>query len=49
VEIFKRNNELVIREISKNLVSAFELLTQITDDFFAEGRKDLPPQKREPF
>lgn len=34
---------------SKNLVKAFELLTQLPDDFFAEGRKDPPPQEREDF
>jgi len=49
VEIFKRNGDVVIREIPKNLTRAFELLTQLPNDFFAEGRKDLPPQKREFF
>lgn len=49
VEIFKRNGDVVIREIPKNLARAFELLTQLPNDFFAEGRKDLPPQKREFF
>ncbi|OGT44542.1 MAG: virulence factor [Gammaproteobacteria bacterium RIFCSPHIGHO2_12_FULL_37_34] len=49
VEIFKRCGDVVIREIPKNLARAFELLTQLPNDFFAEGRKDLPPQKREFF
>lgn len=49
VEIFKRNNEIVIREKIRDLSRAFELLTQLPDDFFADGRKDLPPQEREPF
>ncbi len=47
VEIFKRNGDVVIREIPQNLARAFTLLTQLPDDFFAEGRKDLPPQERE--
>ncbi len=49
VEIFKRNGEVVIREIPKNLARAFELFTQLSGDFFAEERKDLPPQEREFF
>lgn len=49
VEIFKRNGEIVIRQIPKNLVRAFELLTQLPEDFFKGGRNDLPPQEREFF
>lgn len=47
VEIFKRNDEIVIRERPKNLAKAFELLTQFPDDFFEEGRDDALPQERE--
>lgn len=47
VEIFKRNNEIIIREKPQNLARAFELLTHLPDDFFPEGRKDLPPEERE--
>ena len=47
VEIFKRNDEIVIREKPKNLAKAFELLAQFPDDFFAQARKDTPPQKRD--
>ncbi len=47
VEIFKRNDDIVIREKPKNLLRAFKLMTQLPDDFFAEGRKDKPPQKRD--
>lgn len=46
VEIFKRNDELVIRRIPLNLAQAFKLLTEMPDDFLAEGRKDTPPQER---
>jgi antitoxin VapB len=47
VEIFKRHNEIIIREKPRNLARAFELLTQLPEDFFAGGRKDLPLQERE--
>lgn len=49
VEIFKRNNEVVLREKPKNIKHAFELLASMSDDFFESGRDDLPPQEREFF
>jgi antitoxin VapB len=49
VEIFKRDGELIVREIPKNLAEAFTLLTKLPDDFFAEGRTDTPPQERDIF
>lgn len=47
VEIFRRDGDVVIREIPQNLSRAFELLTQLSDDFFPQGRKDTPPQERD--
>lgn len=47
VEIFKRNNELIIREKPENLKQAFQLMTQMPEDFFAKGRVDDKPQDRE--
>jgi antitoxin VapB len=47
VEIFKRNNEIVIREKPRNLLRAFELLTLLPEDFFARGREDSLPQERD--
>ena len=47
LEIFRRGDEIVLREPSKGLARAFKLLTDLPDDFLAEGRKDLPPQHRE--
>jgi antitoxin VapB len=47
VEIFKRKGDIVIREIPKNLGKAFDLLTELPDDFFATGRKDVHPQERD--
>lgn len=49
VEIFRRKDDIIIREIPKRLTKAFELFTQLPDDFFAEGRDDTPPQERDPF
>jgi antitoxin VapB len=49
VEIFRKNNDIVIREIPKNLSRAFGLLTQLPDDFFSERREDAKPQERDFF
>jgi antitoxin VapB len=49
VEIFRKNNDVIIREIPKNLSRAFELLTELPDDCFSEGRKDAEPQERDFF
>ena len=47
VEIFKRNDELVIRKIPVNLAQAFTLLTKMPKDFMLKGREDEPPQERD--
>ncbi len=49
VEIFKRGDEVVLREKTRSLGDAFKLLTQMPDDFMAEGRQDDQPQERENF
>lgn len=49
VEIIKKKHEIILREIPKNLAEAFFILTKFSDDFFAGGREDSPPQKRELF
>jgi len=49
VEIFKRGDEVVLREKTRSLSDAFNLLTQMPDDFMAEGRQDDKPQERENF
>jgi len=46
VEIFRRGDELVIREQKATMARAFELLSGMPDDFFPEGRNDPPPHKR---
>ncbi len=47
VEIIKKNNELILREKPQNLKKAFQLMTQMPEDFFQEGRKDDKPQERD--
>ena len=47
LEIFRRGDEIVLREPAKGLARAFELLTNLPDDFLAEDRQDTPPQHRE--
>ncbi|MEO6264758.1 MAG: type II toxin-antitoxin system VapB family antitoxin [Luteimonas sp.] len=47
LEIFRRGDEIVLREPAKGLSRAFELLANLPDDFLAGGRADTPPQQRE--
>ena len=47
VEIERRGDEIVLRPPIRNLRGAFDALAAMPDDFFAEGRQDLPPQSRE--
>lgn len=47
VEIFRREGDIIIREIPETLGKAFSLLTQFPEDFFEEDRKDTPPQDRD--
>ena len=47
VEIFKRNDELVIRKIPTNLAQAFTILTKMPKDFMSKGREDELPQDRD--
>jgi len=46
VEIFRRGDEIVLREKDGNLVRAFELLAGLPDDFELAGREKDVPQKR---
>ena len=47
LEIFRRGDEIVLREPTQGLARAFKLLSDLPDDFLAEGRRDSPPQTRE--
>lgn len=46
VEIFRRGDEVVLREKSGNIRRAFDLLAGLPDDFTVPGRGDDRPQKR---
>lgn len=46
VEIFRRGDEIVLREKDKNLARAFELLAGLPDDVELQGRENDRPQKR---
>ena len=46
VEIFRRGDEIVLREKPRNLLRALDVLASFPDDFLAD-RGDTPPQERE--
>jgi antitoxin VapB len=47
VEIFRRGDEVVLREVPVNATAVFDLLASLPADFMADGRDDTPPQDRE--
>jgi len=47
VEIFRRGNEVVLREKSDNLAHAFDLIIGLPDDLVLPDRKTDVPQERE--
>jgi antitoxin VapB len=47
VEIFRRGDEIVLREKAEGLMRAFEILAGLPDDFLTDGRGDTWPQQRE--
>ena len=46
VEIFRRGDEIVLREKSGTMARAFDLLAGLPDDFEISGREKDLPQKR---
>jgi antitoxin VapB len=46
VEIYRRGDEIVLREKPRDLGRAFEILCALPDDVLTE-RRDAPPQERE--
>lgn len=48
VEIFRRGNEIVLRERPERADAIIDALAGLPEDFMAEGRDDAPPQNREP-
>jgi antitoxin VapB len=47
VEIFRRGDELVLREVPANATEIFEVLASLPSDFMRDGREDTPPQERD--
>lgn len=47
VEIFRRGDEVVLRELPVSAAAVFDALATLPDDFLACGRGDAPPQVRE--
>ena len=44
VEIFRRNDELVLRKKKDSLIDVLDIFADMPDDFMADGRNDQPPQ-----
>ena len=49
VEIFRRGDEVILREKPVTVDRLFKVLAQMPNDFYAEERVDEPPQEREAF
>lgn len=47
VEIFRRGDEIVLREKGKGLARAFEILANLPGDVLPDGRRDSLPQRRD--
>jgi antitoxin VapB len=46
VEIFRRGDEIALREKDGNMVRAFDLLANLPDEFVLGGREKDQPQRR---
>ena len=51
VEIFRRDDELVLKQKPANIAKAFDILSQLntSEGFFEDKREDDIPQEREQF
>jgi antitoxin VapB len=49
VEIFRRGDEVILRAHPCSATAIFDALSQLPEDFMAQGREDSIPQKRESF
>lgn len=47
VEVFRRGDEVVLREKPTNMAKAYELILDLPDDLEVHERDDEPPQERE--
>jgi antitoxin VapB len=46
LEIFRRGDEIILREKSGNMARAFDLLAGLPEDFEVSARENDMPQKR---
>jgi hypothetical protein len=49
IEMIKKNKVTNLPKPPRSLAEALRDLPKCSDDFFAEGRKDTPPQERDFF
>lgn len=49
VEIFRRGDEVILREKPVTADRLFRVLAKMPNDFYSEDRIDGPPQEREAF
>jgi antitoxin VapB len=47
IEIFRRGDELVLREKRDDLSDVLDVFPSMPDDFMEESRNDPPPQERD--
>lgn len=47
VEIFRRGDEIILREAPVDATAIFDALASLPADFMANGREDTPPQERD--
>ncbi|CAG0903195.1 unnamed protein product [Cyprideis torosa] len=46
VEIFKRDDEIILRKKPDSLADVMDIFAAFSDDFMQDGRDDTPPQER---
>lgn len=47
LEIFRRGREIVLREPETNMARAFDLLSQLPDDFLLDREQQLPQERED--
>lgn len=48
VEIYRRDDEVILREVPRGMERAYDLIADLPDDFL-DGLADPPPQERKRF
>ena len=48
VEIYRRGEEVILRARPQSGAEVFDVLSDLPGDFMQNGRRDTPPQEREP-